>query len=489
MRKNIGVLKWMFLVLLLAFGVGMVLPGSFDDRDLATAAAVVDGAAVSQQRYSTLLSQRLEAERRAMGGELTEAESLRIRRETLNGLIDDELALLHAEDVGQTMTEAEFREALLNDPSLKDQSGNFDQQRYQQILAMQAEQGVTWQEAEAGFQRGMLLNKVRGFFATQALLSPAEAAEAVAKLNRQVKAEAAVWALSDVQRGLKLSEEDLRSYYSRNKQRWVKPPQFKLRQILLRAEFGTTTATVKAKAEAVLAKLKSGSSFNALAAAENADEAARKNSGDLGWLSREDLRHPELALELNRLKPGQNSGVIETGEGFHIVKLEAKKDGFEPTYENTKAKVLEALGKERAAREAEKLAAQALAQVKAGKSLAEAAKANQGRVSATGWFGRDDEKALPALGESYQFAQTLLSLDKGEAVERPISTEKAVAIAVLSDARPGSAPTSQEKKDQRQQAALGQARGKKAEELYKNWLNDLRAQATIRDQSGVLAKN
>lgn len=396
MRKNIGVLKWMFLVLLLAFGVGLVLPGGMGNQDLATAAAIVGDHGVSQQRYSNVLAQRLEQDRRAMGGELTDAESLKVRRDTLNALIDEELSVQFADELGQAMSDAEFRDAVVNDPSLKDAQGNFDASRYQQVLQMQAEQGVTWKDAEANFKRGMLLNKVQGFFASQALLSQAEADAAAARLDRQVRATAAVWTLSAVQRGLTLTEEDLRSYYSRNKQRWVKAPQYKLRQILVRTEFGSSSATAKAKAERALAKLKGGASFAALAGAENADESARKNGGDLGWLSREDLRHPELAVQLPRLKPGQHSDVIETNEGFHIILLEGKKGGFEPTFANSKDKVIEALGKERAAKEAEKLARLALVQVKAGKSLAEAAKAQGGQLVQTGWLAVTTPRPCPS---------------------------------------------------------------------------------------------
>jgi hypothetical protein len=71
MRQNINLLKWMFIVILLAFGFGLVLPGSMGDRDLAMAAAVVNGEAVPQQRYSRALSQQLEQARRAAGGELS----------------------------------------------------------------------------------------------------------------------------------------------------------------------------------------------------------------------------------------------------------------------------------------------------------------------------------------------------------------------------------------------------------------------------------
>ncbi len=41
MRNNIAILQWMFVLLLIVFGLGLVLPTG--NRDLASAAAIVDG--------------------------------------------------------------------------------------------------------------------------------------------------------------------------------------------------------------------------------------------------------------------------------------------------------------------------------------------------------------------------------------------------------------------------------------------------------------
>lgn len=486
MRKNIDILKWMFFLLLIVLGVGLVLPGSFGGS-VANAAALVNSKPVSQQRYSRILNQQLEQARQAAGGELTEGESLKVRKAALNSLVEEELAAQHAADLGQTMTLAEFRDIALNDPSLKDEKGVFDPQRYQQILQQQADQGMSVADAEKGFQRGMLLAKIRGFWDTQAVLSPAEAKAAEAKYDRQVQAQAAVWDLKAVQAGLKLSDDKVRSYYARNKQRWVKPDEFTLRQILIRPDFGASTATAKAKADAVLAKLKAGASFEALAKTENSDPEARKNGGKLGTLRREDLRQPDLRVELTYMKVGGISHVVQTDEGFHILKLEAKKEGFEPTLENSRAKAADDLGKEEAVREAGKLASQALSDIKAGKTLSEAAKAHGAKVVNSGWFDRDSENALPSLGKTNRFARQMLDLNVGQASPQPVGSDQAVAIGVLTAERPGQAPAKKEAAAQRDQAALESAEQAKSQALYQAWVDGLKKDAVIKDLSGVLA--
>lgn len=486
MRNNLGILKWMFVLLLFVFGIGLVLP-SANSRDLASAAAVVDGKPVSANRYSKVVQSRLENERLNLGGELSEGDSLRVRRSTLEELIEEELALGHAGDLGQKSSEEEFREAVINDPTFKDpKTGAYAPERYQQLLQMQAQQGMDWKEAEETFMRGMLLQKVRNFFSSQAVLSPAESAAAVSKFNRQVRSQAAVWDLAKLKSSQKLTDEEIRVFYSENKQRWAKPEQFKLRQILVKTDFAVSTTTAKAKAEGLLAKLKAGADFKALAKAENADQASKDNGGDLGWVTREEM-DSMLGSEAARLKPGQLSPVITTAQGFHILKLEDKKAGFEPTLANSQAKAKDELAAKRASKEANMLAHQALADVKAGLTVEAAAKKHNGSVVTTGWYGRDSTSALAVLGKNSQFAEEQLSLDKGEAPESPIVTDKAAVFAVVIDEKAGPAPAKPADAQARSRAALAAARNKRADQLYKAWVTGLRKNAKVKDQMGVLA--
>jgi parvulin-like peptidyl-prolyl isomerase len=487
MRNNINVLKYMFVLLLIVFGIGLVMPNS-NSRELASAAAVVDGIPVDGQRYSKVVQSRLEGERQAQGGELTEGESLRVRRDTLQELIEEELALANAASLGQKSSLDEFRQAVLSDPNFKDQkTGQYDPRLYERLLNMQAQQqGMDWKQSEAYFQRQMLLQKVHGFFSDQALLTPAEQAAAEAKLNRQVRAQAAVWDVAKLKAAQKLTEEEIETYYSENKQSWAKPEQLKLRQILVKTDFAMASSTAKTKADGILAKLKTGADFKTLAKAENSDTAAKENGGDLGWMTRADLRDPVLGGEAFKLKPGQLSGVVQTAEGFHILKAEDRKAGFEPNLQNSRAKAQDELAARRARSQASQFASLALADLKKGTTLDAAAKAHQGSVTQTGWFGIDTEAALPALGKSPSFAHDLLSLDKGERPENPTVTEKAAAFAVITEEKAGPAPAKPEAAASRRRQALGLARSKKADELYKAWVGGLRSTAKIKDQSGVL---
>lgn len=487
LRKSVNLIFGMSLVLLLALVIGLVAPNFLGNRNAASAAALVDGQPVDAQEYSRVLTDRLERERQKQGGELNEKDATKIRRDILNDLIDEQLAVNHAASIGQAISVEEFRADLLNDPELKDDQGRFDESKYQRVLEMQAEQGLTWQQAEDNFQRAMLLNKIRSFWTCQAVLTPQEAQQAVARFNRQVRAKAAVWNLEAIRAGIKLTDDEVHSYYSEHKQSWAKPAQYRLRQIVVRQDFATNSSVARAKADALLAKIKAGADFKALAATENADASARKSGGDLGWVSRQDLRDPLLSDVLSRLKKGQVSDVLNTSQGFTLVKVEDFKEGFEPTFANSGAKAAKELGTQRAGKQASGLAYQALQAIQQGKDFDASAKAFGGAVVTTGWFGRDDAKALPALGQNADFAHALLTLTKGEALPNVVGGEKAVAVAELFDERAGNPPSKPEDAAARERDALQEARNAKAMLLYDAWLAQLHQKADIVDQSSVLA--
>ncbi len=60
-------------------------------------------------------------------------------------------------------------------------------------------------------------------------------------------------------------------------------------------------------------------------AREASEGESSQNGGDLGWSTRDQLL-PDLADRADKLKPGEISEVIASPLGFHIVKLEEKKE-------------------------------------------------------------------------------------------------------------------------------------------------------------------
>lgn len=104
------------------------------------------------------------------------------------------------------------------------------------------------------------------------------------------------------------------------------------------------------KTEGILAKIKQGADFAALAKQNSEDPGSAQKGGDLGFFGR-DTMYGEFEKVAFSLQPGQVSEVVETPFGFHIIKVEEKRQKLPPDFAKKKEELkkdLEARREQRA---------------------------------------------------------------------------------------------------------------------------------------------
>jgi peptidyl-prolyl cis-trans isomerase SurA len=97
------------------------------------------------------------------------------------------------------------------------------------------------------------------------------------------------------------------------------------RQILLKVEPGMDASEVKKRLETLALQIKRGQSFNTIAKRFSDDKRSAKKGGELGWVHKGELPS-DFEKAMDKLKPGQVSVPIKTDSGWHLIKVEARKD-------------------------------------------------------------------------------------------------------------------------------------------------------------------
>ncbi len=133
--------------------------------------------------------------------------------------------------------------------------------------------------------------------------------------------------VADVSGQVVVAESDLLDLYAKNKDRYVEPERRRARHILL---------TTEKEANDVLAQLKGGSDFAALATRLSKDTGSATSGGDLGFSEKSAFVGP-FAEAVFAMKEGELRGPVKTEFGFHVVRLEAIQAGRNKTFAEVRA--------------------------------------------------------------------------------------------------------------------------------------------------------
>ena len=113
------------------------------------------------------------------------------------------------------------------------------------------------------------------------------------------------------------------------------------------------------EAAAIIAALKGGADFAALAKEKSTDTGSGANGGELGWFRKTDMVG-EFAEAAFKMKKGEVSEApVKTQFGFHVIKVEDRRTAKPPTFEETEEELRTVVEREMSAQVLEQMRAKA----------------------------------------------------------------------------------------------------------------------------------
>ncbi len=176
------------------------------------------------------------------------------------------------------------------------------------------------------------VNQVKSQFPDEAAFTAALAQRQMTpdKLRSEIKQQMQAMKLVEMEivPTVTVTEADCNDFYAKNPDKFQEPEAVHVSHILIRVpENADEAAKKKARTEAqtVLAQLKKGGDFAALAKQHSQDPGSAANGGDLGFVAKGQTT-PAFDEAAFKLKAGQLSGLVESPFGFHIIKMVAHRD-------------------------------------------------------------------------------------------------------------------------------------------------------------------
>jgi peptidyl-prolyl cis-trans isomerase D len=318
--------------------------------------------------------------------------------QTASFLIDRELQITEARKIGLTVTPEELRQAILENPSFRNQDGEFvGSETYRRIL--RAGFRMTPEVFEERLTEDLLIGKLNALaernvwisdaevereyrrqreqadfdaiqlryepFLSQAVISDEEsraAFEASAEDYRRDEERVIRYLLvetSRLRRTLPVEEAELKTYYDEHIDEFLQGEQANARHILFRIPPDATEAQLgeaELRANGVANIARSGADFADLAAEHSDDPGSKEEGGDLGWFGRGAMV-PEFEDAVFSAKPGDIVGPIKSQFGYHIIKVEGFRPEHQQPFEEVQEQVRFRLLEGRAIAEAEARAA------------------------------------------------------------------------------------------------------------------------------------
>jgi peptidyl-prolyl cis-trans isomerase D len=395
-------------------------------------------------------------------------------------------------------------EATSDDVRYELQHGNFAQalypngtfigaDQYRDFIANQFNVGIPQFEQE--IRDDLTMRKLRAVIGAGVTVTSAEVHDAFVKAKTKYKFDYAVLSTEELKKSVKVDDAELKAYYEKNQKQFANtipeqrkaqfvvvdpahlpspakatsdevqgyyrqhsaefrvPESVKVRHILIKLPLPGPDGKVdakqsdvaKTKAQDVLAQLKKGGDFAALAKKYSDDTATAPNGGVVGdQLVLGSGSAPDIEKAAFALNKGQVSEIISTSYGFEIIRVDDKVAAHARSLDEMKPAIEAAVTAQKNQALAGQLARSVESQAKTA-GLAKAAAANGLKVEDSGFIGSHD--ALPGVGQSAQLSDAVFAAKPG-APAASVTLARGVAVFQLTEIKPPATPSFEQVKAQ-----------------------------------------
>src|SRR5436190_11285039 len=483
--------------------------------------ATVNGEDITLGEFATQ-KQNLQMQFSRFGGQISLTRMGYTDDKILDGLIQRKIAVQEARRLGLDASPAEVRDRIKNTFSdaggkltFVDASGNLDMAKYEQRVGdvaafergvaediarekleafVSASVRVSEEDIQADFKK-----KNTDFDLTYVVVSPAKLAEKIQPSDDEMKnyfeAHKADYNITIPQKKIRyvfinqdksgekvqISDQEKQDEYDKLDPKY-KQAGVKVQQIVLKVARPDLDASVKAKADGLVAKARAAGetitedAFGELAKGNSEDPATAKDGGRVNGIVKKDANKKDDPYQQTIEMPvGEVTDAIKYKNAYYILR---RADGVPKTFEDAKKEIEVSLRNRRGYTVAQKIAQQAqdrLKETKDPQKVAQelASEANMTpaeMVRETPFVKPGDD--VPNIGSSQQFEDVIASLNNPKDVGERTGIKNGFAIPMLAEKREPRIPDFEEVKDKVAKAVKeGKAKAQleeKAKELIAN---------------------
>ncbi|MCD4650463.1 MAG: peptidylprolyl isomerase [Candidatus Cloacimonetes bacterium] len=324
--------KYIIIVTAVLFIVGMALmgvSGSFTSMMNKPYAGIIYGKKIDMREYDTRVQNAVRNwYNQNEGKELEEAELIKLNDQTWKNYTELTIYDRHIKKRGIKVSNEDVMDKLLNDPPSEVKQievfltdGQFDNEKYKEALL--TGEPFDLSSLEPMVRQQLPYQKLYDVVKQDTTVTEEEVRLKYIEDNNKADARIIVFS-NDKADSVSTTNEQLTTYYEENKEDYKKPPQRKLKYAVIETSTTEEDETpIVEQLNIVLENARAGEDFAELAIDYSQGPSGPKG-GDLGWFGRGKMvaEFDSVAFVLEK---GQISDPVKTKFGWHIIKLEDRR--------------------------------------------------------------------------------------------------------------------------------------------------------------------